>query len=63
MPISTINKPLASKINWTQIVGIVVQVIAFFGIDVPPEVSAQIAIGIAAVQSIATWVFRTWFTG
>lgn len=52
----------ASKINWTQIVGMLAMLGTVFGIDVPDDVKTQLIAGIAGIQAVVTWVFRTWFT-
>ena len=55
----------ASKINWTQAVGLAASALVFLSggkLDIPPEVQVSIALGIQAAQSVATWVFKTWFT-
>ena len=51
-----------SKINWTQGVAFLTMMLTVFGIEVPDDVKIQIVTGITATTSIATWVFRTWFT-
>lgn len=60
--VATINKPAASKINWTQFVGAASSLLAYFGIDLPPELQTQIILAIGIVTQGLTWVFRTWFT-
>lgn len=51
----------ASKINWTQAVAMGASVAVIFGVDVPPEQQVAIVAVIQGVQSVATWVLRTWF--
>ena len=54
-----------SKINWKQAVGIAASVPVFTTggkVDIPLEVQGAIVLGIQAAQSVATWVFKTWFT-
>lgn len=52
----------ASKINWTQVVGGGAMVLAWTGVDMPPDVRAAIVTLIGAGTQVATWVLRTWFT-
>jgi hypothetical protein len=54
---------MLSKINWTQAVAFLASMAAIFGFDLPPELQATTVVAIQALQSILTWVFRTWFTG
>jgi hypothetical protein len=62
-PISVVVKSAwASKINWTQGVGLLASLLAMRGVDLPPETQAQIVVGVQALVSVATWVARTWFT-
>ena len=54
-----------SKINWTQAVGIGASVLVLVTggtVDIPVQTQAEIVLAIQAVQSIATWIFKTWFT-
>lgn len=53
---------MKSKINVTQLVGLLANVLIVFNIDLPPETQVQIVLLIQAVQGVATWVWRTWFT-
>jgi hypothetical protein len=52
----------ASKINWVQAGGMFASVMAFFGLDVPPDTLAAIIAGIQAAAALVTVVMRTWFT-
>lgn len=53
-----------SKINWTQIAGPVAGVLAFIGIkDVSVDQIAAIMLGIQSLQSVATIVIKTFYTG
>jgi hypothetical protein len=62
-PISVaVKSAWASKINWTQGVGLLASLLAMRGVDLPPETQAQIVVAIQAIVSVATWVARTWFT-
>lgn len=51
-----------SKINWTQGVTFLTMMLAVFGIDVPDDVKVQIVTSVTGLSTIATWIFRTWFT-
>lgn len=51
-----------SKINWTQFIGLAAMVATLFGIPVTDELKVQIIALIGAVQSIATWYFKTFAT-
>lgn len=52
----------ASKINWTQVIGVVAMLGAMFGLDLDAQTQAAIVAGIVAVQGVATVIFKTWFT-
>lgn len=51
-----------SKLNWTQAIALLAMVLAVFGIDVPDNVKLELVALIQAVQSIASWIIKTWFT-
>jgi len=51
-----------SKINWTQLIGVGASLAAIKGIDVPPEQQVQMVAGIQAIQAVATWAMKTFFT-
>lgn len=51
-----------SKINWTQIVALVVMVLSLFGIEMDDKTRADLLAGLIGVQSVVTFVLRTWFT-
>ena len=50
-----------SKINATQLVGLIVTFTAVFGLDFTPEQQVAIATVLTAIQSIVTVIYRTWF--
>lgn len=55
----------SSKINWTQAIGIAASVIAVITankVNVPPEQQVAIVGVIQGIQSVASWIMRTWFT-
>lgn len=51
-----------SKINWAQILGVMASFATLFGFVVPPDLIAQTVAGLAALQGVMTFVFKTWFT-
>ncbi len=51
-----------SKINWVQVASVAASILVVFGINVPPELQAQIAAAITAISAIVTIVMKTWFT-
>lgn len=51
-----------SKINWTQIIGFGASLLTLFGYTVPAEYIPHAVVVITGVQSVLTWVFRTFFT-
>jgi hypothetical protein len=51
-----------SKINWTQAIAFAAMLLTMFGVELPPEVQAQILAGITAISAVVTWAFRTFFT-
>ena len=65
-----INKPVNSKINWTQLLAFGATILAVTNpqliplIDAAqnPELQAAAVAGVAAVGQAITFVFRTWFT-
>lgn len=53
---------LASKINWTAMIGAVASLGLVFGWDIDPDLQAKLAASLTAVTSAAVIVWRTWFT-
>ena len=51
-----------SKINWTAMVGPAVSIAAFFGLNLSADDLAKVVIGVQAVQSIVTMIWKTFFT-
>lgn len=51
-----------SKINWTQVVSFAASVLAVKGIDLDANTQVAVVLTIQGVQSVATWVLKTWFT-
>jgi hypothetical protein len=58
-----LNPAILSKINWTQVVGFVAMALTLFGFNLEPDDQVKIVAGIGAIQSVATIIFRTFFTG
>lgn len=57
------TKPVwESKINWTQIITVLVMLLAMFGIEVHPETQARLAVSISSLAGALTILWRTWFT-
>ena len=52
----------ASKINWTQAAGLLLGAATGLTGALPPEKAAVATVAIQSVQSLATIIFRTWFT-
>lgn len=55
----------SSKINWTQVVALGASVAVVAGCtkcDMPAETQVALVLAIQGVQSVMTWVMRTWFT-
>lgn len=57
------NSPVASKINWTSLAGPAASLLAAYGLNLSAEQIISAVIGVQAVQSVFTIIFRTWFTG
>lgn len=65
-----INKPVNSKINWTQLLAFGATILAATNpqliplIDAAqnPEIQAAAVAGVAMAGQAITFVFRTWFT-
>lgn len=53
---------LKDKGVWRQVAAVVAMAVAMFGVDIPPELQADIAVGIAAVAGVAEIIIRR-FTG
>lgn len=57
-----VKSSLASKIEWTQLVGAGAIIGSFFGLDLDATDQAQLVAAIALVAQVATWIMRRWFT-
>ena len=51
-----------SKINWVQFAGPACSLLAAFGLDLKPDALVGLVVAVQTVQSIVTWIMRTWFT-
>lgn len=51
-----------SKVNWVQIIGMLAQMAAWWGLSVTPETQAAVASFLAAGQALLTIVLKTWFS-
>lgn len=62
----TANVPVRSgwlsKINWTQLGSFIASLLAVFSIDISPEQTIAVVLGIQALQSIGTVILRQFFT-
>lgn len=59
------KSPWYSKVNWTQVVGIgatALTIVSAGNFDIPAEQQVAIVAGIQSVQSLATWIFKTYYT-
>jgi len=56
------NTAALSKINWTQLLSMAAMLATVFGFDISPEMQVQILAGITAFGTVATFIFRTFFT-
>lgn len=50
-----------SRINWTQVAGPIASGFAIIGLNLTPEQIVAVVTGIQVIQSVITWVLRTWF--
>jgi hypothetical protein len=50
-----------SKINWTQAVAFLAMLATVFGFDLDPKTQVAIVAGIQSVQSVVTWILKTFF--
>jgi len=50
-----------SKVNWTQAVALLAAWLGAKGISLDAETQVQVVLAVQAIQSAATWIFRTWF--
>jgi len=52
----------ASKINWVQLAGPACSLLAAFGLNLAPDQLVGFVVAVQSVQSVVTWILRTWFT-
>lgn len=60
--VAGVKSAWTSKVNWAAFIGVLTAIVAFFGIDVPPDVQAQIQTAITAVTGLVVWFIRTFLT-
>ena len=54
----------ASKINWTQAIGIgasILAVVSSHKYEIPVETQLSLVAGIQGMQAVVTWIIKTWF--
>lgn len=54
----------ASKINWTQAIGIIASILAVVSshkYEIPIETQLSLVAGIQGLQAVVTWIIKTWF--
>lgn len=57
-----VKSAVASKINVTQLVGVLAMLASYFGLPLTADQLATVLTAIGVVQSVITWVLRTYFT-
>jgi hypothetical protein len=62
LTVAPVKSGWASKINWVQFAGPLCSLLAAFGLALKPDELVGLVVAVQTVQSIATWVIRTWFT-
>lgn len=56
------KSPAKSKINWTALATMIVNLVTALGLDLDPETKVAIIATVSTVASTAVMIFRTWFT-
>jgi hypothetical protein len=56
------NSPTTSKINWTQIAGVVAAFAMYYGVEIEPEALAAALVGTQSIVALITIIWRTWYT-
>ena len=51
-----------SKINWAQAGSAATMLVTTFGLDIPDKYRAGARAVVIAVNSVSTWMLRTWFS-
>lgn len=49
---------LKDKGVWRQVAAVIAMAVAMFGVDIPPELQADIAVGIAAIAGVTEIIIR-----
>jgi hypothetical protein len=57
-----VKSATSSKINWVALLGPVTSMLAWWGLNVTPEVLLAIVMGVQAGQSVITMILRTFFS-
>jgi hypothetical protein len=57
-----VKPAVESKINWVALMGPVASMLAWWGLNVTPEVLLAIVMGVQAGQSLFTMILRTYYT-
>lgn len=60
--IAPVKSGWLSKINWVQLAGPASSLAAAYGLDLPAGKIVGLVIAVQTVQSVVTWIMRTWFT-
>ena len=62
----TIEVPVVSgfesKINWTQVLGVLASLLTAFGFDIPSDLVPAVLVAVQAGIALVTVILRTWFT-
>jgi hypothetical protein len=62
LTVAPVKSGWVSKINWVQFAGPLCSVLAAFGLALKPDELVGLVVAVQTVQSVATWILRTWFT-
>jgi hypothetical protein len=57
-----VKPAVESKINWVALMGPIASMLAWWGLNVTPEVLLAIVMGVQAGQSLFTMVLRTYYS-
>jgi hypothetical protein len=60
--LATVKSAWKSKLNWTVAVGVIFNVLMFFGHPVPADVQANVVTAGNSIVLVIAWIIRTWFT-
>ena len=62
LTVAPVKSGWLSKINWVQFAGPLCSLLAAFGLALKPDELVGLVVAVQTVQSVATWIIRTWFT-